>query len=171
MANTAEINKALKSCSVTSPFFTGCFPADLIPTPTRYPVALIANTDGMNESGTHWVAFYSDSENEIEFFDSFGKLPDEYPQFNYFINHFDTIRYNGERLQQYFSSTCGYYCMMFLYLRCKKLQFEDIVYIFTDNYKDNDQGVTAFINHRWKFNKSIYSNSQRFQMSKKFLPS
>lgn len=117
MANTAEINGALKACTVTSKFFMGCFAADTIPAPNRYPFALIANTDGMHEPGTHWVAFYAETESEVEFFDSFGKLPDAYSQFNYFINNFETIRFNGERLQQYFSTTCGYYSMMFLYLR------------------------------------------------------
>ena len=170
MASSAELNGALKNHATTRPYFIGCFSANTIPYPENYPFALIANTDPDNMPGAHWVAFYADDDNQLEMFDSFGNSHDAYPQFKYFVDKYETVKYNGVRLQQYFSSTCGYYCLMFVLFRCKKFSMEDIVHLFTDNHGNNDQVVTAFVNRTWKFNKSIYASSERLQMAKKFLP-
>lgn len=171
MASSAEINTALKNYDTTSRVFKGCFPADMLPTAIEeFPCALIANTDSSSRPGCHWVAFYARDDENVEMFDSFGHCPGDYPQFKPFIKQFENIEYNGTRAQEHFSSACGYYCMVYILFKCKGFSMTDFVQLFTDDYRNNDQVVTSFVNRTWKFNKSVYSNKQRFQMSTKFLP-
>lgn len=170
MASSNEINGALRAHEATRPYYIGCFSADAIPTTLNYPCALVVNTDPSSLPGSHWVAFYAESDEQLEMFDSFGHSYTKYPQFSYFIDKFETVKFNGMRLQQYFSSTCGYYALVFILFRCKKFSMEDVVHLFTDNHGNNDQVVTSFVNRTWRFNKSIYSSTERYQMSKMFLP-
>lgn len=171
MATSAEINTALKQHPVTARIFQGCFPADMIPTTLEdFPCAFVVNTDVSTMPGRHWVAFYAKDDSSLEMFDSFGHPPSKYPQFKYFTDLFAVVEFNGNRMQEHWSSACGLYCMVYILFRCKGFSLVDFVQLFTRDYRNNDQVITGFVNRTWKFNKAVYSNKQRFQVSKRFLP-
>lgn len=61
---------------VTASVFRGVFASDELPLHfSRFPSALICNTDKADLPGTHWVAMYFEERGEGEYFDSFGLPP------------------------------------------------------------------------------------------------
>ena len=84
---------------------------------------------------------------KIEFFDSFGRSPNN-NQFPYEFKDFifdKNVSYSAFRVQQYTSSTCGYFCMYYIYSRSLGLDFGYIINQFM-NLKYNDDIVISFIN-------------------------
>lgn len=60
-------------------YFRGVFASDTLPVHVRqFPSAMICNTDPIHKKGTHLVDYWFDNDNECEFFDSFGRKPEEY---------------------------------------------------------------------------------------------
>ena len=93
----------------------------------------IINLDDSIGNGSHWVACFYDG-NKIEYFDSYGLKPVQIISENY-----DYI-YNSSQLQSYESKACGYYCLLFIYLRSHGYNFYEIIKQFSLvdlNYNQN----------------------------------
>ena len=118
--NNLQLTRLMKTDTCLRNNTLGVFPSDKLPEKIyKLPVCLIANTDPSNEPGKHWVAFYIDSEGRGEFFDSYGREP-ENPNFRNFLEtNCETYGWNDRRLQGYISSVCGQYCLYYLYRRCR----------------------------------------------------
>lgn len=89
----------------------GVFPKDKLPprnSITRYPACCIMNTDKAGQPGEHWVAYWFDSSNACEFFDSYGLAPSAFG-FSHTCTH-----YNTKCIQSYDSNVCGHYCLYYL---------------------------------------------------------
>ena len=116
--NTAEIEIILKdSLRPTRTTFLGVFPRDRIPvydSLTQFPCSFVANTDPDGEPGTHWVAFYLESAQHVEFFDSYGSPPEEYKFSNQSVVH-----YNTHQFQDFSSNVCGQYTIYFVHHRSR----------------------------------------------------
>lgn len=116
--NTFEILEVLKGNSVTSEKFYGVFPCNHLPEKIVKPALIIGNTDPSWKRGRHWAAFHFPKKGPAEYFDSFGGHPTN----KYFIRFLkrNSVSYNvnTKRLQGDFSSTCGFYCFIFVYWCC-----------------------------------------------------
>lgn len=74
--DSIQILRNLRKKFTTS--FYGVFPSDRLPDHiVDRPAFIVANTDPAYKSGTHWVAFYLPKRGRIEYFDSFGRRPED----------------------------------------------------------------------------------------------
>ena len=83
----------------------------------------------------------------MDFFDSFGRSPNN-EQFPYEFHDYilgKRVSFSSFRVQQYTSSTCGYFCMYYIYFRSLGLDFKYIIKQL-ENLKENDCIVTSFVN-------------------------
>jgi len=73
----------------------------------------IINLQNHDESGSHWTCFLK-FKNNIYYYDSFGVI---FPQNQYdiFIKNVDNIYYNVSDDQNIDSTSCGWWCIAFLY--------------------------------------------------------
>ena len=72
----------------------------------------IYNLEPSYMKGSHWIATYV-RDNVINYFDSFGM-----PPFEEMVNHAKkknlTLLHQNQQIQNFYTSTCGYFCLYFL---------------------------------------------------------
>lgn len=110
-------------------------------------VYYICNTDRYENRGKHWIVIYNKKDSSyIEYFDSLGHKPN-----NKFINFMSqskkNILYNKKRLQSRISKACGYFCLYFIYLRCRNVDFYSILDNFSSDVQNNEKYVVDFIHN------------------------
>lgn len=100
--NTNEMLHIVDLLTDLKPFFRGIFASNSLPfRVTRFPSAVVCNTDPLEEKGSHWIAFWFRNGTECEFYDSLGRLPEYYDiRLRDFIdiNSFVMYKYNHIRL-------------------------------------------------------------------------
>ena len=100
----------------------------------------MANTDPSNRPGQHWVAFYY-TDNECEFFDSYGLEPSYY---DFDLPNVKIV--NTHSLQSLSSTTCGHFCVYYLVLRSQFHSSTKIIHSLCQVKQIlNDQKVTNFV--------------------------
>ena len=111
---------------------------------------VICNTDLSSGPGKHWFVLFRYNQRELECFDSLG-VGAERQAFLRSVK-FKSIRelnYNESPVQSVESSSCGQFCLFFIFERLHNLDFEfsDLINeIFTDNLEKNEHVVTEFYN-------------------------
>jgi hypothetical protein len=133
---TLEIYKEFKSDDYSKNIFKAVVPKDKLSFKVTYPSAYVINTDNSTGPGEHWLAVYYKSDKTAVFFDSFGLAPQFYGLDNYMRKTSISYSYNQQQLQGIMSSTCGYYCVLFILLVCRNLDLQCILDLF--NKKDVD---------------------------------
>ena len=128
--DTREIEQHLVDCRD----FQGVFSRDTLPSSPRL---LICNTDPSTKSGQHWIAICIDRDKRGEYFDPFGKPPDEHFK-NYMDKHCRRWIFNRKQLQSVVSSFCGYYCCFYCRLKSGGLTMIGIIKIFSKDTGFND---------------------------------
>ena len=143
--NTAQIIRLLENDPVTREHFEGVFASDRLPeTVRRLPSCVVFNTAPLGRHG-HWIALYINSAGEGSYMDSYGRAPRR--QFlNFLKRNCADVEYNTRRLQGHLTTTCGYYCMVFLVWMCRGGRMTDFVEKFTDDLPLNDYSITKTIN-------------------------
>ena len=127
--------------------FVGVFSRTRIPITNNFPASYIINLDEYGSKGSHWIALYITNKN-ISIFDSFGGnyLNDE--MFRSFINSFydkgRKIVCSPKVLQDYTSSTCGMYCVLFIWFSSRGYTMGEFLSIFTKNKIINDEAVKLY---------------------------
>lgn len=156
--NSIELIHTLTNDKFAKDYFLGVFSSDHVPLSIRkVPACFIANTDPSWKPGGHWLAVFVDHENNVEFFDSYGQDPTEYPMISAFLRKYeDTCKRNTVQLQSYFSSTCGQFCLYFILWRCRGVTFENIMSAFDECKETNDFLVTTFVNGLFDKNTKVY---------------
>lgn len=104
---------------------------------------IIINSDPAYLPGEHWFCIYFPDSGIPEFFDSLGNFP------NYYSTDLLSILgakfiYNCQRIQPKHSSTCGLYCLYYIYHRFKGLNFVEILQDFSNYLDYNDNIVVKF---------------------------
>jgi hypothetical protein len=100
--------------------------------------------------GIHWFLLIRISKNELECFDSLGVNLERQSQLK--AQQFTGIRqiyFNKNQLQPSDSSSCGQFCLFFIFERLHNLDFsfgELINEILTEEKKTNEKIVTEFYN-------------------------
>lgn len=136
--DTKEIEKYLKKIDPNIQF--NVFAANKIPIYFTPPAYLISNLDPDTKPGSHWVAIYVDTKGFGEYFDSFGRKPMGCHEFFLKTNCKKWI-YNNKILQNYFSSFCGIYCLVYIFFKYKGISMSHFLNVFSDNTLYNDQLV------------------------------
>ncbi len=163
--NSIQIEHALERLIKPSfANFLGVFSHDLIPplhSITSFPARFVANTDDSNAPGEHWLAFYYENANHLEFVDSFA-----FPSDLYNINLTPTIS-NTRRIQSYTSTVCGQYCIYFLYQRSLALSFYHIILSFHSfDFNWNDHQVAHFVKNHFSFSNAVLNNRSLLSICK-----
>lgn len=103
------------------------------------PYYLIVNTDNRNLPGQHWVCIFVYDSNIAEIFDSFGRFPNNYIQ--HWLNTYSRKWYYNTRIvQPLLSTSCGLFCLYFIYYR----------------YYNSKLCLNQFINNLFSYN--VYEN-------------
>jgi hypothetical protein len=125
--DTKELKTCLEQYSFLTEHSLGVFPSDMLPNIRRFPAFFIANTDDSENSGQHWVAFYATDGREIEYFDSYGFKPFNQHFREYISENFRTNRYNKKRIQGELTTTCGQYCLAYLFYRTLGISLDEFI--------------------------------------------
>jgi hypothetical protein len=142
--NSIQIEHILShALRTTGTKFLGVFPSDRLPTPTTFPACFVANTDPHSERGSHWVAFYYDSPDHLDFFDSYG-MPLQFYDFPSFIIP-RVLRCSNEEFQSLNSDVCGHYCIYFLARRSRRQTLSSILQTLRKCGACTDRSVKHFV--------------------------
>ena len=124
--NSIQLLNILKTEKCTKNIFLGIFPRNKLPDKIKYPSCFILNTDPSSERGKHWLAFYFNENKICYFFDSFGNSPKIFGLEKYILKNSKKFTFNKIRYQELFSQSCGYFCLLFLILKCNNISFKKI---------------------------------------------
>jgi len=124
--------------------FDGVFSVDTLP---EEPRLLVCNTDPSDKPGRHWIVIHVDEDGHGDFFDSFGRQPNDYFE-RYMNRHCLSWNFNDRQLQSVVSKFCGHYCIYFCILRCSGIDMRKIVRSFSSDTGLNDALVHAFVCRR-----------------------
>ena len=146
---TIQLNEVLMNNPVTKKCYIGTFPGCVIPAVKSKRYSFITNTDLHDQRGEHWNAWMVQGQ-KVLFFDSFGRDPTDstFPEiYRELLNGFRILNYTKTRVQNFTSSTCGYYCIHFIYLLSLGLDFKFFLNEYTDDFRKNDIAVIDFVNN------------------------
>ena len=139
--NTNELKEYMLRDDFISQQYGGVVALNEIPTKIDKPSIYIVNSDPNYLPGTHWYAVYF---NQVsEHFDSAGFDPCE-PLTNQLIANSFKFRYNTNRVQNYYTETCGLFCLFYSYFRCRSFTFVEIMDMFSNNLELNENIVKSF---------------------------
>lgn len=164
--NTTELQCCISCDPRLSSNVMGVFAADQLPTRLfKLPTGFIANTDIHSKEGTHWCAFYIDTNKRVEFFDSYGKSP-AYNS-SYFSNWIKTnaigMKYNCMQIQSDYSNVCGLYSLFYLSHKFTGMTLKDMQSFFNvSNFTLNDFYVFNYMSHIYSDcvkNECVYNQS------------
>lgn len=144
--NTNEIELQVRRCREARKLFKGVFSSDQLPYFNNAPYSFIANCDGHDSPGSHWVAFYI-HDAAVEFFDSYGRSPYDqmFPSsFGSYVNKLKCI-YNTRILEGLFDNTCGQFCIYFICKRAFGSTYKDLLNSFSSDMEINNSIVHSFL--------------------------
>lgn len=163
--NSIELRSALKTNDITKDCFGEILASDQLPkTPLkqqlRSPKYYIVNFDPSTKSGSHWiVCFFTNRKDKRNiYFDSYG-----YPPMIDSISHFlgeDAYYYNSKQLQHPLTSSCGQWCLFFIYYHLLNKNNEQRKEHFINLFKNttllqNDKKINNWVNQTFNLNEKI----------------
>jgi len=105
-----------------------------LPTITKLPVAFVCNIHNSDKPGQHWISIYMSDEGRGEYFDSYGRPPNQ----TFLRNNCREWTFNDRRLQSPLSNVCGQYCVVYLLYRCRGVPMATFVKSFNTDLVSND---------------------------------
>jgi hypothetical protein len=146
-----HLEEAMLCDKFTIPLFRGVFAADNLPRIVQNPCVLIANTDPINKSGSHWISIHIDEFGRGEFFDSYGIPPIVKTHHEFLSRQCTTWTYNEVQLQSPISDVCGEYAALFLAHRARGLSMQEFLWFFQNRTCDeNDELARAMFYEKFK---------------------
>ncbi len=133
--NSLEVYNSLKHLPVHS---IGVYASDSLPLRLPPNSAIVVNTQPSYLDGMHWIAIYLDSNNQLEYFDSYGQPPLVQDHLKFIRRNCNYYTFNSQLLQSDFSSVCGHYCLCYLYFKTNGYSLRDFLSIFSTNVNKND---------------------------------
>lgn len=119
--------------------FGGVFSSDDLPEKKGKHKSFIINLDKKNQPGSHWISIYFEKDLCMHFC-SFGSKPEgdilDFIQRNSRAMHWNKIRY-----QSFFTTTCGLFCLYFIYKMNRK---EDLSTLSICNREVNEKIIQNF---------------------------
>lgn len=127
--------------------FGGVFASDRLPRSKRNYSSFIVNLDPHTLPGSHWIAI-DFHKKEAYYFDSYGQSPSEKNILNFMKRNADNIVYNENCFQDDLTTTCGYFCLYFLFRRARSLNLN---HLSKKNKKQNETFIKMFIRQHFKY--------------------
>ncbi len=152
--NTKELCKCIQSDPIMRRQCAGVFPANQIPQPDGYPFTVIVNLDPYPKPGSHWICLYIDQDGRVEHFDSYGRNPNT-KEIKTFLKDYD-VHNNTIQVQSSYSSTCGQYCLYYMYHRIRNQTMDSIMHRFTSDLDKNDSMVTMWVNKMFDMRTDVF---------------
>ena len=155
-ATDAQLDRVARRDERLAPFFAGVFACDRLPWPPvrDRPQGYIVNTDPHDRPGRHWLAVWTEPEEECELMDSYALPLETYgsePLERWLSHHWSVLKTNRQSLQTVTSWTCGHYALMYL---CQKSRGRSLSNFLSDfsphDYVQNDHRVSAWFARRLK---------------------
>ena len=145
----ADLDAKLRSDPYIERYYHGVFSSDEAwPVPWNLPASYVFNTDSSEGPGQHWICFFIDSDDSVDYMDSYGTAPIRSTYKWLKNNGFGPVRFNQKWLQGPSSTICWAYSIYFLATRSRGLQLEDILKRFHSyNFPRNDHIVMSLIWH------------------------
>lgn len=139
--NNYQIEKILRSRFDTRSTFVSVHSIDTLPElpRSRRPCSYVSNTASQYEDGEHWVAYYFPLRGIGEYFDSFGMDPSK--ESKRFLGN--KYKQNTRFIQNPFTTVCGQYVVLYIWMRSNNFSMTDIVRIFSHEDKDH---IDIFVN-------------------------
>jgi hypothetical protein len=174
--DTDDLDRLGTANESISPYYLGCYPANVLPSNIRKHCCWIWNVDESDKSGTHWAAIAKRNDH-ITFFDSYGKTPEFFKR-TYWIAYFQqklkckVSYYSQMQRQSYIRRTCGAWCLMFLWEFWSR--DKNVLRTLNNgtNLLKNEQPLQTFVYEHFPGIKKIYEKKCRKckgQMCKTFL--
>lgn len=111
-----------------------CLPMSKVP----LPCSVIINLDNSKQKGSHWVCIHIDIQKKAEYFDSYGFPPTNREFISFMQKNSNVWTYNTQGLQDYFSTVCGNYCVVYLYFKTRHYTMKDFLGLFSSDRLNND---------------------------------
>jgi hypothetical protein len=139
--------------------FIGTFAADQMPTIQQYPCAFVVNLDPKSKPGSHWMAYYFTADGQGEYFDSYGQQP--IGRFlTYLKKNCDGWVSSNTQVQNHASSTCGQYCIMFIYFRARGISMKQFLSYFSSrDFAYNDSLVVELVSKCFHASTDVYDEA------------
>lgn len=113
------------------------FAANRIPIHVKLPIFFVSNLDPDSKPGSHWIAIYIDEHGDGEYFDSFGRKP-RGSHYLFLKTNCKKWVYNTQVVQNYLTSVCGEYCLLYIYFRINGVSFNNFLQMFSEDTLCND---------------------------------
>lgn len=159
--NTVTICRLACSDSVVYKTFGGVYASDSLPRKKSCYSSFIANLDPHMLPGSHWVAIYFYNSKKVYYFDSYGLPPSNKNILRFLKKNARVIFYNKICFQEKFTTTCGHFCLYFLFKCARHLKLRDLC---LNNKKINEIFIKKFTRQKFKQRKCcpfIYAKKQR----------
>lgn len=121
--------------------FGGIFPSDSLPRHKQRFTSFIMNLDPKHLPGIHWVAVYFKGDTAL-FFNSYGKPPSRRDILHFLKRNCKQIKWNTLQFQNFYTTSCGQFCLFFLFRTCRNL---DITDLSASNRNKNKLLITCFM--------------------------
>lgn len=142
--NSTQLVSFIRRDDQTDELFQGIYPVDRLPTITVYPSFIIINTSKSHVYNGHWILLYMKNNEEVIFFDSYGRPPDNVNNgciLTKYLSKYN-VEYNHFLLQSRSSNVCGLYCIYVAFYLSRGVSFNKM---FSQFYTDVDCNDTLLV--------------------------
>lgn len=142
--NNQELFSLMKAHPGTRSALIGVYAIDTLPSEPveKRPAAYIVNTAKSTNSGDHWIAVLFPPNSLPEYFDSYGMKPKDT-----FVNFMRAnFYYNNVSLQSALTTTCGQFCLYYIFMRTVFLcSMTEIIEFLNSKGTSVDEYVNRFV--------------------------
>ena len=110
----------------------------------KLPLIVVQNTKSIPHKGQHWTAWIVWSREKADFFDSYGRGPEKYPEMIWPAVSVSQRNYNV--VQGATTYVCGEHCVFWSYNRIRGVSYKDIMRSYFKMTMYNDKMVVNFVN-------------------------
>lgn len=152
--DTLTICRLMCSDVLIKKSFGGVYPSDSLPEKKHNFSSFIVNLDESKLPGSHWIAIYFENKKRnAYYFDSYGQPPVNMNIVKFLKDNADFIYYNKFCFQDYFTTTCGHFCMYFLFQSVRRLKLNNLSKY---NKKVNEKFIKNFVRQHFKLHKCCH---------------
>lgn len=112
--NTVTLDRIARADAKIKIDFGGVLPKNLLPLSRGRFKSFILNTDPSYRRGQHWQSVHFDNRRHASFFCSYGTAPTGVVK-KFILENSDTFSYNSIRVQHRMTTSCGLFCLFFLW--------------------------------------------------------
>ena len=149
--DTTQLIRVLKKYKFTKRTFCGVIPIDKLPIrKIKRPCSFIINTDPSSLPGQHWVTIFVPRIGKIEYFDSYGRPPDDSKIMDFIKINGGEWDFNDKRIQGVQTITCGKFCVLYIAYRSVGISKKYFLNLFTNNLDQNEMLINHLFNKLYK---------------------